>query len=76
MEFSRQDSVAKGVRLGKTIITSSDYFMDSAKEDPVHVIAKDFVPAIDDMFKLTWARQQDHGKMYGIRYVKTYQKDL
>jgi len=76
VEFSRQDSVAKGVRLGKTIISSSDYFMDSTKEDPVHAIAKDFVPAIDDMFKLSWARRQGHGKMSGIRYVKTYQKDL
>ena len=50
--------------------------MDSAKEDPVHAIAKDFVPAIGDMFKSSWARRQGRRKMYGIRYVKTYQKDL
>ena len=50
--------------------------MDSAKEDPIHAIANDFVPQHHDMFKSLWAQQQGHGKVYGIRYVKTYQKDL
>ena len=72
----RQDSIAKGVRFGKTVITSSDYFMDTAKNDPMHDIAKDFKPLNDDAFKGSWARRKGHGKLYGSNYIEKYRNEL
>ena len=76
VQFARQDSIAKGVRIGKSIINSSDYFIDSAKDDPMHAIANEYVPKNDHMFTSSWARRKGHGKMYGDKYIKIYQKDL
>ena len=76
VQFVRQDSVAKGVRLGKEMINSSNYFIDTAKDDPMHDIATQYVPNNDHMFNSSWARRKGHGKMYGMKYIKMYQKDL
>jgi len=72
----RQDSIAKGVRFGKTVITSSDYFIDTTKNDPMHDIAKDFKPLNDDAFKGSWARRKGHGKLYGSNYIEKYRNEL
>ena len=76
VQFARQDSIAKGVRLGKTIINSTNYFIDSAEDDPMHAIADEYVTGNDHMFKSSWARRKGHGKMYGVKYITMYQKDL
>ncbi len=42
----------------------------------MHVIADKYVTQNDDMFKSSWAQRKGHGKMYGVKYIKMYQKDL
>ena len=42
----------------------------------MHAIAIEYVPNNDHMFNSSWARRKGHGKMYGTKYVKMYQKDL
>ena len=60
VQFARRDSIAKGVRIDKTIINSSDYFIDSSKDDPMHAIANKYVPKNDHMFNSSWARRKGH----------------
>ena len=72
----RQDSVVKGARFGKNVISSSDYFMDSAKNDPKHDIAKNFKPLNDNVFNVSWARRKGHGKLYGSNYIDKYKSAL
>ena len=76
VQIERQDAVAKGVRFGKTLISSSDYFLDSQDYDPIHGDAEDYIPSYDQIFKASWAKRHSHGKLYGKKYITKYKDDL
>ena len=44
---------SKGSYIWKKIISSSDYFMDSAKNDPKHDMAKDYKPLNNNVFNVS-----------------------
>ena len=65
MNIVRQDSIVKSVKLGKYIINSSEYFMDTSKKDQKHYFARDHVLFNGDMFMVSWSSRKGYGKLYG-----------
>ena len=51
LEDGNRQNVTKGVGFGKSIIHSSDHFIDNAKEDTLYGMPKEWTPQNDDMFK-------------------------
>jgi len=73
---TRNDYIWTSIRYTKYIIGNSVYFRDYGSYDPKHDLCLEYIPNMEEVFKLSYRQIKGHGSLYRKSYCVLYKSEL